>query len=181
LFINFIGIDAKALPVSGAIPSSITKLTKLEVLNLNSNFVQGKIPWWLFQKLSQLRFLDLFFNEFTGTLPGSTLAEMSNLEYLDISQNPLHGVLPTELGQLSHLTDLRIARSDPRGYPDGFCPSPCLNGTIPTELGKLVNLRKSMLRGIRICVIPEKKALIKSFFSNTQICFASIICTLTLV
>ena len=51
------------------------------------------------------------------------------------------GTLPTEIGNLVALTDLRIARTDPSEFPDGLCPSGCLNGTVPTEFGKLVNLK----------------------------------------
>jgi Leucine-rich repeat (LRR) protein len=94
--------------------------------------------------MSELKYLDLYFNEFTGTLPSgskSPLAMMIQLEYLDLSHNLLKGTLPTELGVLSRLTDLRIAKSDPRDLPDGFCDD-CIQGTLPTEIGALVNLRK---------------------------------------
>ena len=141
IFTNFIGVDAQQNPVSNALPSSIGKLTKLETLNLNANFITGTLPITALLTLSSLRFLDLFFNEFTGSIP-SSLGKLTKLEYLDLSQNVLIGSLPTELGLMTNLTDLRIAKTDSRDIPDGLCETICLSGSIPTEIGNLRNLRK---------------------------------------
>lgn len=141
LFTNFIGVDEQQNPVPNALPSSIGNLTKLETLNLNANFITGTLPITSLLSMSSLRFLDLFFNEFTGSIP-SSLGTLTKLEYLDLSQNVLIGSLPTELGLMTNLTDLRIAKTDSREVPDGLCEPNCLGGAIPTEIGNLRNLRE---------------------------------------
>lgn len=141
-FTNFIGVDEEFESVPDAFPSSFGNLTNLETLNLNSNFIAGTLPVAAaLASMSSLRFLDLNFNEFTGSIP-SLLGTMTQLEYLDFSQNALIGTIPTELGLMTSLTDIRIAKTDSREFPDGWCDPACLGGSIPTELGNLVNLRK---------------------------------------
>lgn len=54
------------------------------------------------------------------------------------------GTIPSEVGQLTNLTDLRIARSDQTDRPGGECTS-CLNGALPTEVGLLTGLNRLWL------------------------------------
>jgi hypothetical protein len=54
----------------GQIPSSITRLTNLRELNLNSNRFTGPLPSDLFTSLaSSLKTFDVSHNELTGSLP----------------------------------------------------------------------------------------------------------------
>ena len=52
---------------SGKIPTSLSNLTKLEVLQLQNNFLEGEIP----REISDLRYLtvlDLQFNQLNGSV-----------------------------------------------------------------------------------------------------------------
>ena len=69
----------------------------------------------------------------TGTIPAE-LGELSKLEWLTLARHELTGVIPAELGNLSELTDLRLLGND-------------LTGGIPPELGNLSNLTRLDLNG----------------------------------
>jgi Leucine-rich repeat (LRR) protein len=91
--------------------------------------------------------LNLRINIFSGEIPSSIGQLPRTLTNLDISANGITGILPTEIGLLTELEELRIARSDFAVVPDGFCsdavanPGGCLTGSIPTEIGLLTKLR----------------------------------------
>uniref|UniRef100_A0A1J3JM27 Putative LRR receptor-like serine/threonine-protein kinase n=1 Tax=Noccaea caerulescens TaxID=107243 RepID=A0A1J3JM27_NOCCA len=109
----------------------LRNLTRLRVLDLSNNFLDGSIPTWLWSKpglvsvnLSRNRFggsirvisvngsissvkeLNLSFNRFTNAV---NLTGLVNLTALDLSHNNL-GVLPIGLGSLSGLHHLDISR-----------------------------------------------------------------------
>ena len=69
----------------------------------------------------------------TGTIPPE-LGELSKLEWLTLARHELTGVIPVELANLSELTDLRLFGND-------------LTGGIPPELGNLSNLTRLDLNG----------------------------------
>ena len=69
----------------------------------------------------------------TGTIPPE-LGELSKLEWLTLARHELTGVIPLELANLSELTDLRLFGND-------------LTGGIPPELGNLSNLTRLDLNG----------------------------------
>jgi hypothetical protein len=96
--------------------------------------------------------LDLHLNTFLGSL-STTMGKLpTSLTAIDLSSNGFQGNLPTEIGTLTSLTDLRIARSDRNLEPSGSCLNQgsdsssssggqaCLSGTLPTELGLLTRL-----------------------------------------
>jgi hypothetical protein len=98
--------------------------------------------------------LDLHLNTFVGVL-STTIGKLpTSITVIDLSSNGFQGNIPTEIGILTSLTDLRMARSDRSLAPIGACPSdsngsgggqPCLTGTLPTELGLLTHLEKLWL------------------------------------
>ncbi|KAJ7949770.1 Leucine-rich repeat receptor protein kinase [Quillaja saponaria] len=93
--------------------------TRLELLKLSSNFLQGEIPNAIlnFQNLKELKLDD---NEFIGQIP-EFLGTLKNLEYLDLGYNSLTGPIPTSLANLSSLRVLDLGANK-------------LNGTIPKSL-----------------------------------------------
>ncbi|KAM1091513.1 hypothetical protein ACFX13_019286 [Malus domestica] len=75
------GFDHKSF-LKGPVPSSITKLSHLKVLNLSHNDFTGNIPAFLPSSL--LTSVDLSFNDLWGSLPLSLIS----LPHLDILCNP---------------------------------------------------------------------------------------------
>jgi Leucine-rich repeat (LRR) protein len=83
--------------LSGSIPSSLSRLTRLQSLDLNRNSMTGSIPAFI-GPLRQLQFLDLSLNRLTGAFPSDfcswTQADRSHpLSSLLIKLNRISGTL----------------------------------------------------------------------------------------
>ena len=125
---------------SGTIPSTFSRLSRLEYLVLNRNSLTGTIPTWL-GGLPNLKWLGLYDNGFTGSIPAQ-LGSLSNLERLYLHRNQLTGSVPTQLGSLSSLTNLWLKNN-------------LLSGPIPEQLGQLeLNRLRLTGSGLTGCV-PE--------------------------
>ncbi|KAG8369269.1 hypothetical protein BUALT_Bualt15G0133900 [Buddleja alternifolia] len=112
--------------ISGPIPPSFGSLTQLRLLDLSSNSLSGPIPQEL-GKLTSLQFLFLNTNGLSGTIP-QQLANLSSLQVLCLQDNLLNGSIPLQLGSLVSLQQLRIGGN------------PYITGEIPSQLGLLTNL-----------------------------------------
>ena len=110
--------------LSGAIPSKLSDLTNLEMLNLGDNQLTGEIP--------------------------SKLGNLSDLQVLNLRDNQLTGEIPAELGNLTDLRELYISHRSHRLHisSSSWCGDSRgqLVGEIPAELGNLANLRTLDLR-----------------------------------
>ncbi|KAK1412883.1 hypothetical protein QVD17_34470 [Tagetes erecta] len=82
----------------GQIPSSFTKLTRLNSLAITSTSLSGPIPSFL-SELKNLMFLDLSYNKFTGSIPESL--GWFNRQVLYLSNNRLTGNVPKSLGYVN--------------------------------------------------------------------------------
>ena len=80
---------------------------------LRSRSLGGEIPTEL-SRLTELRVLDMSDNGLTGEIPAE-LGESENLERLDLSRNYLSGEMPAELGELSILTFLSLEANSLEG------------------------------------------------------------------
>jgi len=120
-----VGLGANQL--TGEIPSELSELSNLEILNLRSNQLTGEIPVEL-SELSNLENLRLFNNQLMGEIPVE-LSELSSLEDLFLGGNQLTGEIPVELSELSALEGLGL------GYNQ-------LTGEIPAEFSELSNLEE---------------------------------------
>ncbi|CAI9100112.1 OLC1v1037042C2 [Oldenlandia corymbosa var. corymbosa] len=90
-YLNF--IDINALPkLSGSIPSSITKLTRLTFLRLKGNNLSGPIPTAI-GNLNKLTFLDVSSNSLSGSIPASA-TKLTNLDAFHFENNNLCGAIP---------------------------------------------------------------------------------------
>lgn len=138
--------------LSGTIPDSILRLSKLETFALSKNSFIGEIPRFSIENTPNLTVLDLSLNYLEGTIPAEiatidklvvlSLAEnfllgtipteiygsLGKLEILDLSLNNIYGELLAGVGSLSSLTELRLSANN-------------FTGSLPTELQKLTNLQ----------------------------------------
>ncbi|KAG7016083.1 Protein NSP-INTERACTING KINASE 1 [Cucurbita argyrosperma subsp. argyrosperma] len=78
--------------ITGPIPPELERLSKLQTLDLSSNFFTGKIPSSL-GHLRSLQYLRLNNNSLSGVIPMS-VANMTQLVFLDVSYNNISGPLP---------------------------------------------------------------------------------------
>ncbi|CAN1220852.1 LRR receptor-like serine/threonine-protein kinase RGI5 [Linum grandiflorum] len=134
-----------------SIPSLISSLTYLQLLNLSSTNISGQIPPSLGQ-LSNLRLLDLSSNSLTGSIP-QELGNLSSLQFLYLNSNRLSGQIPPHLSNITSLKvlclqDNLLNSSIPSQLSN--CSSLVvldasandLSGSIPGDLGKLGTLEQ---------------------------------------
>ncbi|KAM3228529.1 hypothetical protein ACQJBY_059898 [Aegilops geniculata] len=99
------GIDLSGNSLSGEIPSELTSLRGIQLLNMSRNYLSGGIPKDI-GNLKWLESLDLSWNKLSGPIPPS----ISNLIFLcslNLSNNLLSGEIPTG-NQLQTLDDPSI-------------------------------------------------------------------------
>uniref|UniRef100_A0A2C9V4P4 Uncharacterized protein n=2 Tax=Manihot esculenta TaxID=3983 RepID=A0A2C9V4P4_MANES len=112
------------------------KLTRLILLDINSNNFNGQIPSSLgsfkrgqiqiLRSLKRLSYLYLFNNNFSGQIP-SSLGSLKRLFYLDLSNNNFSGQIPSSLESLKRLPYLDLSNNN-------------FSGQIPSSLGSLKRL-----------------------------------------
>lgn len=90
-----------------SLPSEIGELTKLEVLILDDNNLEGSLPGEI-RKMTNLRILSASNNNLTG-IPAE-IGQLSKLETIDFSDNGISG-LPLELGNLTGLVLLDLTNN----------------------------------------------------------------------
>ena len=109
-------LDIYYSSISGTIPQSISKLSKLETLALHGNKIAGTIPDTL-GSLSKVKSLLLGENQLSGTIPSSFMG-LAGIERVDLTRMKLTGSIPSGLGKLYNLQDLHLDHNQ-------------LTGTIP--------------------------------------------------
>ncbi|XP_015068315.1 probably inactive leucine-rich repeat receptor-like protein kinase At5g06940 isoform X1 [Solanum pennellii] len=109
------------------IPHDIAKLTKLQMLFLQSSGFYGELVPNLFQGLKSLVILDLSHNNITATLPIVGFS-LPNLVSFDVSRNKLSGSFPCGICEAKGLVHLGLHRN-------------FFNGSIPNDsINKCMNL-----------------------------------------
>ncbi|CAA7397183.1 unnamed protein product [Spirodela intermedia] len=119
---------------SGALPETLSELSSsLELLDLSSNSLSGKIPAGLCRGANghSLRELYLQDNQFAGGIPPS-ISNCSMLVSLDLSFNYITGGIPSSIGSLPRLRELIMWQN-------------LVEGDIPGDLGRLLALEKLIL------------------------------------
>jgi Leucine-rich repeat (LRR) protein len=134
---------------SGAIPSNIGELIKLEILMLHGNEFTSTLPTEL-GAIKELTDLRIFSNNITGTLP-TELGQLTSLKLLSLGGNQLSGTIPSWIGEMISLEQLYLHTNNFTGsLPTevGNLKGPIalqatnnhLSSTIPTEVGALTQL-----------------------------------------
>ena len=75
-----------------SLPSQLSSLSYLQLLNLSSTNISGSIPP-SFGQLSHLHLLDISSNSLTGSIP-EELGKLSSLQFLFLNSNGLTGRIP---------------------------------------------------------------------------------------
>ncbi|XP_058082600.1 MDIS1-interacting receptor like kinase 2-like isoform X1 [Magnolia sinica] len=137
--------------LTGNIPSEISLLTNLQILNLRGNKINGSIPVEI-GNLVNLNVLVLSRNNLTGPIPPS-LGNLTMLTNLYLYKNQISGTIPEELGNLKNLVGLALYRNNLTGpIPPALgnlsnlallhLSANQVSGSIPSEIGNLVNLKR---------------------------------------
>ncbi|KAL3738566.1 hypothetical protein ACJRO7_020007 [Eucalyptus globulus] len=154
-------------------PRFIGYLSRLQVLNLQYNIIQGIIPRWMWNNSKEsLMYIDLSHNLLISFEKNQTDLLLPNLEYLDISSNLLEttipipppslmvynisnnflfGEVPTSICEVSSLATLDMSNNT-------------LNGTLPPCLGSIgpltiLNLARNKFHGMIPRIYPDGCAL----------------------
>ncbi|XP_057817095.1 receptor-like protein EIX1 [Cryptomeria japonica] len=90
----------------GSIPSEIGNSTKLRFFNISTNRIGGHILSTI-TRLSRLEMLDVSNNQLMGILPHD-LANCTTLNLLNVGYNHLSGAIPPNLGTLENLNYLML-------------------------------------------------------------------------
>ncbi|XP_072072047.1 uncharacterized protein [Arachis hypogaea] len=112
----------------GEIPHSLLRMDNLTTVDLESNWLQGKLELGLFLKMRRLSYLYLSYNKLSLlNKKGSFNATLSPLEVLYLEQCNLTGGIPTWIMNLTGLQELALDEN-------------YLQGEIPHSLFSLENL-----------------------------------------
>ncbi|XP_021740690.1 receptor-like protein 12 [Chenopodium quinoa] len=110
-------IDLQNNHFRGNLPSSIntSKLSSLYYLNLDFNFLEERIPPWMFS-LPSLKSLSLVTNQFTS-LPSEVFnnSKEPQLQELELEGNKLEGSFPQWISQFVHLEHFDISSNNLSG------------------------------------------------------------------
>jgi len=132
---------------TGTIPTSITNLLSILVLELDNNQISGSIPVELFQ-LPFVYLIDVSDNQLSGTIPDLHLS--LELSILDVSNNKLNGSIPNLLAS-QNLTSVNFGLNQLSGsIPDTItfmstlsvfiARENSLNGSIPAGFTSMPNM-----------------------------------------
>jgi hypothetical protein len=111
--------------ITGTLPSELSNLKKLKLLEVNGNKLTGSIPA-SFGTMTNLEDLRLQDNQLTGAIP-TELGNLKKLKLLLINNNKLSGEIPSSLGTLDSMYGLFFSNNQ-------------LTGKIPNSFGSLKSL-----------------------------------------
>ena len=96
--------------IKGQLPKRISSPLTIVELDLSNNELTGKLPLWVVNMMSSLNSLDLHSKELSGSID-ENISNMPGMSYvcsLILSDNPLGGSIPKSIGNLTHLTELKM-------------------------------------------------------------------------
>ncbi|KAH0899035.1 hypothetical protein HID58_048603 [Brassica napus] len=131
-----ISINLSGHRLTGSLPSNLSKLIELRVLDLTSNKITGLVPKKL-GDLKNLYILNLGKNRLHGPIP-PYLSNISSLTVLSLGRNFLSGPVPFELGRLQRLQVLDATINN-------------LTGEIPPSIYNTSSLESLALASNSLC------------------------------
>ncbi|KAJ9549973.1 hypothetical protein OSB04_022516 [Centaurea solstitialis] len=137
-------LNVTANNMTGVLPD-LSKLTKLEILDVCDNYFEGDFPTWI-GNLTGLSALGLADNNFkAGGIP-ENIGNLNNLTWIDLGGCQLTGEIPNSLFDLKELTSLDLSSNN-------------ISGDFPVGITKLRNLWKIELFANQLTgVIPPELA-----------------------
>ena len=100
-------ISLSGFGITGSLPSTISLLTNMQVLNLKYNSIRETIPSTI-SALSLLNTLDLSNNKFKGTIP-QQMDLLTQLTAVNLASNRLTGTIPTSITSLKYLETFYVS------------------------------------------------------------------------
>ncbi|PHT75068.1 hypothetical protein T459_22345 [Capsicum annuum] len=170
-------LDLSQNHLTGLLPRSLSKCTKLKVLNLGNNKIKDTFLCWL-RSISDLRVLVLRFNGFNGNIDCSRVSSnWTALRIIDLASNNLGGFLPRssflELNEMMVDPSLAHSRSDILHFESQTVRSVYYQDSVTLSLkGQDVTLTKILLFFTSIDfssnnfvgIIPETVGDLKSLY-----------------
>jgi hypothetical protein len=145
----------------GQLPKNLYKLNLLQVLNISSNFLSGKVDIfpanYTGPKFPNLTYVDFSNNTFTGSIPSGIFLSES-LQVASLSSNCFSGPVPITLCDSKNLKSV-VMNSLSSGtnckkqlpllsrYLDGVFPKKIMSGSVPTCLWSISSLSTLHLSG----------------------------------
>eukprot|EP01018_Ginkgo_biloba_P027538 Gb_29349 [translate_table: standard] len=93
--------------LQGPLPSEISKMTKVQAIDISGNQLTGQVPA-LLGSCSELSYLNLSGNKLQGPIP-SSVGRLQSLMDMDLSCNNLSGIIPESLGNIKMLQNLNLS------------------------------------------------------------------------
>ena len=120
-------ITLSNLGAGGTISGALGRLQHLKVLDLESNQLQGHIPWDL-ENCTRLVTLNLMDNQLSGQIPAG-LGNLSSLAEVKLAKNALRGKIPSAVAACASLSVFNVSAN-------------YLSGTVPAALYENPKLRE---------------------------------------
>lgn len=140
--------------LTGELPSSISKMSKLQHLYIDHNGFEGSFPqsWG---NLKALRHLFTYKNALSGTL--DVVTKMIAMEKLRLEENQFSGTVGSGFGALMNLQVLVLSDNDK------------ILGELPPELGQLSKLSRLMAPNTNIDgIVPEEVCSLTRDYALTE-------------
>lgn len=104
---NVVSLELAGSSVKGPFPAALRHLTRLQILDLQGNELQGQIPSGVFKEMKFLSEVYLSNNKLTGSFPWSDFAGAKSISMLELGGNKLKGTIPPSLfGKMKQLRSL---------------------------------------------------------------------------
>ncbi len=145
LNLNWLHRYTKQVPVlHGSLPTSFSRLNKLQILEASGHFLSGIAPWDEYKILNNLKVLQIYDNFFYGLVPPISffMRNMDKLVALDLSRNSFSGDLNN--GLLLNASNFYFANNSGLKYLS--LSNNFFNGSIPAYLGEISSLTNLDLR-----------------------------------
>ena len=99
-------ISLSGFGIIGTLPSTLSLLSNLQILNLRYNYIKGPIPSTI-RALNKLNSLDLSNNKLNGTIP-EEIDTMVKLVTVNFASNQLIGTIPLSITRLQNLQSFSV-------------------------------------------------------------------------